>query len=133
MTLAGIPSTLSIYRGVQLYSKIAVYSGDHRDEFGEDFLLANDWDVLKWMAQSLCLFWETTLRLQSKARFGHHRAIWETLPAIGCLLRHLERAKAAIDDADEQFSECTNNLRSNLKHYYDLTKSLPVCSLSMPH
>jgi hypothetical protein len=92
---------LSICRGIQLYSKIAVYSEDHRDELGDDFLLTDDWDVLKWIAQCLYPFWETTLHLQGKARFGHHGAIWEALPAIKYLLRHLKRTKAAINDADE--------------------------------
>jgi hypothetical protein len=51
MTLAGIPST---YLFTEVYSFIRrLQSIPKTIEMSENFLLADDWNVLKWMAQSL--------------------------------------------------------------------------------
>jgi hypothetical protein len=65
----------SITRAIQLHAKISVFSETHREEMGWFFLLQEDWDVLKWLAQNLEVFWTQTQRLQGKAKLGHHGAI----------------------------------------------------------
>ena len=38
---------LSIKRGILLYNKLQVFSINYRDDLDEDFLLLEDWDVLR--------------------------------------------------------------------------------------
>jgi hypothetical protein len=112
---------LSMLRGLKLRGKIMQFSDDHKDELGEDLMTIDDWDVLKWMAASLEPFWTVTQHLQGKARFGHHGAIWEALPAIEHLLNHLEKLKKTTHADDDQLLECINNSWSKLTEYYNLT------------
>ena len=84
----------AITRAIQLQAKISVFSETHRKEMGRFSLLPEDWGVLKWPAQNLEIFWTQTQRLQGKAKLGHHGAIWEALPAMEYLLRHLEELKS---------------------------------------
>ena len=87
---------LSLQRGIKLYNKISVYSVDYREELDEDFLLPEDWDVLRRLESYLQPFHQTTKHLEGHAAEGHHGAIWEALPAIEHLLRHLEHLKKTI-------------------------------------
>ena len=87
---------LSMERALVLEAKIRVYSEDHKDDLGEDFITLGDWDVIRELKQHLELFWELTIDLQSQATDGTHRAIWEALPAIKYLLRYLEKLKGSI-------------------------------------
>jgi hypothetical protein len=65
----------SITRVIQLQVKISVFSETHRKDISQFSLMQEDWDVLKWLAQGLKVFWTQTLRLQGKAKFGHHGVI----------------------------------------------------------
>jgi hypothetical protein len=58
---------LSMERALMLEAKIRVYSEDHRDDLGEDFITLSDWDVIRDLKQYLELFWELTIDLQSQA------------------------------------------------------------------
>ena len=79
------------------------------------------------MTVSLEPFWTVTQHLQGKARFGHHGAIWEALPAIEHLLNHLEKFERTTHAEDDQLLECINNSWSKLTEYYNLIviKSTP--------
>src|SRR5256885_3902292 len=90
---------LSLERGLKLYNKISLYSLDHKDELGEDFLLSEDWDILRRMESYLQPFYRTTKQLEGHAADGHHGAIWEALPAMEYLLRHLEHLKQTGSEA----------------------------------
>ena len=114
---------ISLTRGLDLYAKIKVFSEIHQDELGEDFLLPNDWEILRQLQKFLCPFWQCTLDLQSQASNGTHGAIWEALPAIEFLLQHLEQLKQSIPASDYRIRECVLNAWSKLRHYYDLTDS----------
>jgi hAT family protein len=98
-----------------------VFSEMHRDEMGQFFLVQDDWEVLKWLAQSLEVFWTQTLRLQGKAKYGHHGAIWEALPAMEYLLEHLEQLKARTPPSEPRLWECVNNAWQKMMKYYKLT------------
>jgi hypothetical protein len=63
---------LSITRAITFYAKIQIFSEDHRRELGANFLLQEDWNVLKWLAASLEPFWVQTQRLQGNARLGNY-------------------------------------------------------------
>src|SRR5450432_2861206 len=85
---------ISIKRGILLYNKIQIFSIDHRDELGDDFLFSEDWDILRRLEQYLELFERITKLLQGYTAEGYYRAIWEALPAMEYLLRHLEKLKS---------------------------------------
>jgi hypothetical protein len=111
----------SIIRAIQLQAKISVFSETHRKEMSQFSLTQEDWDVLKWLAQGLEVFWTQTQRLQGKAKFGHHGAIWEALPAMEYLLAHRERLKARTPQSEPRLWECVNNAWSKMTKYYTLT------------
>jgi hypothetical protein len=110
---------LSIHRGLQLRNKIQVFSSDFRDELDEDFLIPEDWDVLRQLEMYLRPFKRLTKQLEGHAVEGHHGAIWEALPAIEHLLKHLENLKTSVTDI--RISECVNNSWTKLNNYYGLT------------
>jgi hypothetical protein len=108
-------------RALILEGKIMVYSEDHKDELGEDFITRDDWDVIRELKQHLEPFWQLTIDLQSQATDGTHGAIWEALPAIEYLLRHLKRLKDEAPKPKRRIRECIVNSWSLLQKYYDLT------------
>lgn len=112
---------LSLSRAIYLHSKIQVYSEDHLQELGEDFLTRDDWDTLRELAAALKPFWSITQWLQGQATAGHHGAIWEALPALELLLTHLEKLKTEV--SHPRIVECVNNAWAKLKKYNDLTDS----------
>ena len=65
----------SILRGIDLYYKFQQFSEIYRDELGDDFLLPEDWSVLRWLVKALEPFYYQTLRLQGNTMLGHYRAI----------------------------------------------------------
>ena len=85
---------LSIVRGIKLCCKFQQFSEAYEKEPGANFLLQEDWDVLRWLAQALEPFYHQTQRLQGNARLGHHGAIWEALPTMEYILAHLEKLTA---------------------------------------
>jgi hypothetical protein len=114
---------LSLSRGLELHAKIKVFSEIHKDELGADFLLPEDWDVLRQIKKILSPFWQCTIDLQSQAINGKHGAIWEALPAMEFLLHHLESLKLSIPASNQRIRECVLNAWSKMRHYYDLTDS----------
>ena len=112
---------LSMERALVLEAKIRVYSEDHKDDLGEDFITLGDWDVIRELKQHLEPFWELTIDLQSQAVDGTHGAIWEALPAIEYLLRHLEKLKESVPKQKRRIRECVMNLWALLQKYYNLT------------
>ena len=63
----------------------------------------------------------TTKHLEGHALEGHHGAIWEAIPAMEHLLRHLEKLKQSISSSDTRIWECVNNSWAVLNKYYELT------------
>jgi len=106
---------LAMERALVLEAKIRVYPEDHKDELGEDFIIS-DWDVIRELKQHLEPFWEPTIDLQSQTANGTHRAIWEDLPAIEYLLRHLERLKESVPKKQTRIRECVMNSWSLLQN-----------------
>ena len=98
-----------------------VFSEKYRHELDTNFLLTEDWDVLKWMAESLEPLWAQTQLLQGNAKFGHHGAIWEALPTMEYFLTHLEQLKEKTDKSEPRQWECVNNAWKKMKKYYELT------------
>jgi hypothetical protein len=60
----------------------------------EDRLSSEDWLVLAETAHILKPIYDHTMRFQSRAKEGHHGAIWEVLPSMEMILHHLECLKA---------------------------------------
>jgi hypothetical protein len=112
---------LSIMRGLKWKHKIQVYSLDNRATLGSDFLEENDWTVLEEIADALEPFYQCTLELQGQAKVAQHGVIWEALPAMEGLLRHLENLKVIVLKSNKQLREAVNNSWVKLRKYYDLT------------
>jgi hypothetical protein len=91
---------LSILRAIKLHVQIMVFSEKYRHELDTNFLLTEDWDVLKWMAESLEPLWAQTQLLQGNVKFGHHGAIWEALPTMEYILEHLEQLKLTTPQSE---------------------------------
>ena len=66
-------------------------------------------------------FWTQTQRLKGKAKLGHHGLIWEALPAMGYLLKHLEQLEARTPQLEPRLREYVNNAWSKATKYYELT------------
>ena len=69
----------SISKAIQLQAKVSVFSETHRNEMSWFYLLPEDSDALKGLAQNLEVFWTQSRRLHDKAKLGHHGTIWEAL------------------------------------------------------
>jgi hypothetical protein len=108
-----------IHRGLQLRNKIQVFSTNFRDELDEDFLIPEDWDVLRQLKMHLHPFKRLIKQPEGHAVEGYHGAILEALPAIEHLLKHLENLKTSITDIC--ILECVNNSWTKLNNYYGLT------------
>jgi hAT family C-terminal dimerisation region len=108
-------------RGLTVESKIRAFSDDFRLDLGLDFMTSSDWDVIRELKQCLEPFWELTIELQSQAVTGNHGAIWEALPAIEYLLRHLEGLKESVPKHKKRIRESVMNSWSKLQEYYNLT------------
>jgi hypothetical protein len=99
----------SIQRGLKLYNKIQVYSTEFKNELSDDFLLPEDWDILRRLEAYLEPFKRATKQLEGHAADGHHRAIWEALPIMEYLLKHLETLKHTMPKRNTRIWECINN------------------------
>jgi len=110
-----------ITRAIRLQAKISVFFEIHRKEIGLFSMLQEDWDVLKWLAQGPEIFWTQTQHLQGKAKFGHHGAIWEALPAMEYLLYHLEQPKGRTPQSEPRVWGCASDTWSKMTKYYELT------------
>ena len=112
---------ISIQRGIKLYNKIQVFSTEFKDELGDDFLLPEDWDVLRRLEVYLEPFKRATKQLEGHAADGYYRAIWEALSIIEHLLKHLKKLKQSISKQDTRIWEYINNSWAKLDNYYQLT------------
>jgi hypothetical protein len=112
---------MSIQRGLKLYNKIRVYSDECKDELGDDFLLPEDWDVLRRLEAYLEPFKRATKQLEGHPANGHHSTIWEVLPIMEHLLKHLEGLKRTVPKKDARLWECINNSWAKLDDYYKMT------------
>lgn len=64
----------------------------------EDHLSTEDWAILTETAHILKPLYDQTMRHQSRAKQGHHGAIWEVLPSIEFILQHFETLKSQYVD-----------------------------------
>src|SRR5271170_7379416 len=81
------------------------------------------------MTVSLEPFWTVTQHLQGKARFGHHGAIWEALPAIEHLLNHLEKFERTTHAEDDQLLEYINNSWSKIDRILQSDRQVSIKSM----
>ena len=89
----------------------------------EDRLSGEDWLILTETAYILKPVYDHTMRFQSRAKEGHHGAIWEVLPSMEIILHHLETLKIQyVDQSNTQ-----------TQHYQDLAlQDLPNQETPLP-
>ena len=66
------------------------------------------------------LFFFQTQRLQGRAKLGHYKAIWEALPIMEYILKHLEKLKTETPKLEPRLWKCVNNSWKKMKKYYEL-------------
>ena len=77
-------------------------------------------------------FWLLTLRLEGNAPTGSYGTIWEVLPAMEVLIRHLEKATTIYTHRKSKFiNACINNALMKLQHYYRLLDDSLVYTASV--
>jgi hAT family C-terminal dimerisation region len=107
----------------------------------EDHLTAEDWRVLTEVLNHLKPFYEMTLRLQSRAKEGHHGSLWEGLPAMEYLLDKVitakkDHARRTEDDlpwnddptaqTNKHIAASLDNCWGKLDEYYKMLDDTPV-------
>ena len=75
-------------------------------------------------------FKEATIRLQGQAKNGLHGALWEVLPAMQLLIKHLETSKTKYTRYRGLLGSLNNALKK-LHEYYGLLTTSPVCYVAM--
>jgi hypothetical protein len=115
---------LSLQRGLTLKQRIQLFTIQHKREIGPDCLDDEDWELINDIVIALAPFERLTIRMQGHARQGHHGSIWEALPALECLLQHIEKGKESLQaqgKARSPLFTCYNNAWLKLQKYYNLT------------
>jgi hypothetical protein len=83
----------------------------------EDRLSGEDWLILTENADILKPIYDHTMRFQSRAKEGHHGAVWEVLPSMEIILHHLETLKAQyVDQSVAQTSRYQDLARQDLSY-----------------
>lgn len=95
------------------------------DELAEDTLSAEEWTEIEQIELILKPFQQVTKRLEGNAVYGHHGSIWEALPTIELLLRHLEGLKEVYKD-NSFLSTSINLAWVKLEKYYALMDTTPI-------
>ncbi|TKA47803.1 hypothetical protein B0A49_12989, partial [Cryomyces minteri] len=97
----------------------------------DDTLSADDWHVLTQYLEILEPLHVATMELQGNPEEGRAGAIWEVLPVMESLLKHLEDTKRRYADlaasGDSAFLRVNSNLGwKHLNKYYTLTDETPI-------
>jgi hypothetical protein len=107
----------------------------------EDHLTTEDWRVLTEVLSHLKPFHDMTLRLQSRAKEGHHGTLWEGLPAMEFLLDKVISAKAdhttrmeaekldeddPVNKTNKHIATSLDNCWGKLDEYYKMLDETPV-------
>ena len=107
----------------------------------EDHLTTKNWRVLTEVLSHLKPFYDMTMRLQSRAKEGHHGTLWEGLPAMEFLLdkvisakaNHATRIEAKTLDEDDPVAKTNKHIATSLDNcwgkldqYYTMLDETPV-------
>lgn len=95
-----------------------------------DTLSPTEWNKLQTVELILQPFQKVTKRLEGNAVDSHHGSIWEALPAVELLLKHLERQKEEYWD-NNQLSISINLAWSKLNEYYTLMDDTPIYAAAL--
>jgi hypothetical protein len=129
---------LMLQRALKLRSRISLYIDEALNKNDAplnpaDAISWDDWTMLQTIHDLLSLFWKLTLRLQGQATNGHHGSIWEVLPAIEVLVKHLEDASQTYTPRKaKHLNICIHNALAKLQKYYRLLDDSPVYKASLP-
>ena len=114
----------SLKRALSLRKRIESFCFEYRADISKDILSNEEWSHLEEIVEGLEPFYEVTLRLEGQAKFGHHGAIWEALPALGALLEAMEEGRArteATKGLGHALAVAYQNAWEKLRKYYGLT------------
>ena len=79
-----------VNRGLKLQRRIDLFCYKHYKALDLNRLTPDDWDTLKSLAEILKPFKEETMNLQGRGVTGSYGTVWEVLPTIHTLLKHVQ-------------------------------------------
>jgi len=115
----------SIHRALKLRRRITDFCKLNQNELAKDTLSETEWEYLKEMEIILKPFQQVTKALEGNSEGAHHGSIWETLPAIEILLRHMEKKKEQ-HRSHPYLATCTNLAWAKLEKYYKIMDNTPI-------
>ena len=118
-----------IYRALKLRPQIRTFCLMNIDDLETDTLSSNEWDVLEEIESILEPFHMVTKRLEGNNKEGHHGSIWEALPAVELLLRHLETLKEVHTTG--YIAICVNLAWTKLEEYYKRMDVAPAYAVAL--
>lgn len=112
-------SYLSIHRALKLKSRIKAFLDDNQDDLQADTLTEAEWQQLADMEIVLAPFQSWTKRLEGHAKDGAYGSIWEAMPALESLIKHLDEMKKVYTQRTHPELAASINLAwSKLDEYY---------------
>jgi hypothetical protein len=116
-----------IGRALKLQKRIKFFCAEHTDEFELDTLSDAEWKDLALFHGLLKPFFDITIQNESHATDGMRGALWEALPAMEILLRHLEAAAKLypfdkrVKGKNSFLAVCVDSAWEKLNEYYRIT------------
>jgi hypothetical protein len=121
-----------IHRALKLRLRIENLVMKFRDELEDDTLSEADWQQLTDMELILQPFQEVTKRLEGRATEGSFGSMWEALPAVESLIKHLDAMKKVYTmRSHPNLAACLNLAWSKLDSYYIRLDKTPAYAASV--
>lgn len=125
-------SYLSISRALKLRDRIDALQVKFANELDEDALSDDDWTTLERIIEILTPFASVTKRLEGRAALGSHGSVWEALPALESLIKHLDTMKLKYTQAAYPELAISINLAwSKLDDYYKKLDESPAYAAAL--
>jgi hypothetical protein len=125
-------SYLSISRALKLRDSIEALQIKFASELDEDALISQDWVILEQIVEVLRPFASITKMLEGNASNGLHGSIWEALPALEALIKHMDKMKLKYtQELHPQLATSINLAWSKLDEYYSKLDNTPAYTASL--
>jgi len=129
----------SIHRALKLKDRITLLCTKFPDKLGDDTLSENDWQELADIECILQPFQDVTKRLEGRGKkskkngkLGQHGMLWEALPAIESLIKHLDEMKKVFKQSTHpNLAHSINLAWSKLDDYYLKMDETPAYALAL--
>lgn len=93
-------SYCSISRALLLKNRLQLLTQIYTEDLDEDILSDEDWQTLQPLERILKPFQAVTKRLEGNETDGQYGSVWEALPAMELLIKHLDEMKQIYTQAN---------------------------------